>query len=139
MTIPEAAQLIVQAGAIGESGDVFVLDMGEPVRILDLAQNMIRLSGKEPGRDVAIEFIGIRPGEKLHEELWAEGEDAVPTVHPKISRCRAQEVDPSWLDEELAELARLVEAGDTLEVISLLGRIVREPVRALAPAEETVS
>src|SRR5207244_6725047 len=68
MTIPEAVSLIVQAGAIGGRGDVFVLDMGEPVRILDLARNMIRLSGKEPDRDVAIEFIGARPGEKLHEE-----------------------------------------------------------------------
>ncbi|HEX2506452.1 MAG TPA: nucleoside-diphosphate sugar epimerase/dehydratase, partial [Gaiellaceae bacterium] len=84
MTVPEAAQLIVQAGAIGESGAIFVLDMGTPVRILDLAQNMIRLSGKEPERDVPIEFIGVRPGEKLHEDLWGPGEDAVPTSHPKI-------------------------------------------------------
>src|SRR6185436_13721846 len=79
MTIPEAAQLIVQAGAIGESGDVFVLDMGEPVKILDLAHNMIRLSGREAGRDIAVEFIGPRPGEKLHEELWADGEEGSPT------------------------------------------------------------
>jgi FlaA1/EpsC-like NDP-sugar epimerase len=139
MTIPEAAQLIIRAGAIGESGDVFVLDMGEPVKILELAQNMVRLSGKEPGRDIAIEFIGIRPGEKLHEELWAEGEDAAPTSHPKIFRCKAQEVDSAWLEEELAELARLVEAGDTLEVIARLGTIAREPRRAAVEAEETVS
>jgi FlaA1/EpsC-like NDP-sugar epimerase len=139
MTIPEAAQLIIRAGAIGEPGDVFVLDMGEPVKILELAQNMIRLSGKEPGRDIAIEFIGIRPGEKLHEELWADGEDAAPTSHPKIFRCKAQEVDPAWLEEELAELGRLVEAGDTLEVIARLGQIAREPRRAPVEAEETVS
>ena len=87
MTIPEAVQLIVQAGAIGRSGDVFVLDMGEPVKIVDLAHNMIRLSGKEPGRDIAVDFIGVRPGEKLHEELWADGEEAAPTSHPKIFRC----------------------------------------------------
>ena len=74
MTIPEAVSLVVQAGAIGGSGEVFVLDMGEPVQIVDLAQNMIRLSGKEPERDIAIEFTGARPGEKLHEELWGEGE-----------------------------------------------------------------
>ena len=73
MTIPEAASLVVQAGAIGGEGEIFVLDMGEPVRILDLARNMIRLSGKEPDRDVPIEFVGARPGEKLHEELWGAG------------------------------------------------------------------
>ena len=73
MTIPEAVQLIVQAGAIGESGDIFVLDMGDPVKIIDLAHNMIRLSGKEPERDIPIEFIGVRPGEKLHEDLWGDG------------------------------------------------------------------
>ena len=75
MTIPEAASLVVQAGAIGGRGEVYVLDMGEPVRILDLAENMVRLSGRT---DVRIEFVGARPGEKLHEELWSEGE----TVHP---------------------------------------------------------
>jgi FlaA1/EpsC-like NDP-sugar epimerase len=139
MTIPEAAQLIIQAGAIGESGDVFVLDMGEPVKIVDLAQNMIRLSGKEPGRDIAVEIIGIRPGEKLHEELWADDEDPAPTLHPKIFRAAAQNVDPAWLEDELAELGRLVEAGDTLEVVSRLGSIAREPTRASIEAEETVS
>ncbi len=94
MTVPEAAQLIVQAGAIGESGAIFVLDMGTPLRILDLAQNMIRLSGKEPERDIPIEFIGVRPGEKLHEELWGPGEEAIPTAHPKILRCEWAPVDP---------------------------------------------
>ena len=90
MTIPEAVQLIVQAGALGQSGDVFVLDMGEPVKIVDLAHNMIRLSGKEPDRDVAVEFIGVRPGEKLQEDLWGEGESSATTSHPKILRCRVR-------------------------------------------------
>ena len=139
MTIPEAAQLIVHAGAIGESGDVFVLDMGEPVKIVDLAHDMIRLSGKEPGRDVAIEFIGIRPGEKLHEELWAPGEEAAPTSHPKIFRAGAQHIDSIWFESELAELARLIEADDTLETVARLGAIVREPRRIPVEAEETVS
>ena len=88
MTIPEAASLVVQAGAIGGEGEIFVLDMGEPVRILDLARNMIRLSGKEPDRDVAIEFVGARPGEKLHEELWGADEEVRPTAHPKIQRVK---------------------------------------------------
>jgi FlaA1/EpsC-like NDP-sugar epimerase len=135
MTIPEAAQLIVQAGAFGESGDVFVLDMGEPVKIVELAQNMIRLSGKEPGRDVAIEFTGVRPGEKLHEELWAPGEEPAPTAHPKIHRSAAQSVDPGWLEEELAELERLVAAGDTLEVVARLNAAVRSPRWAPVAAE----
>jgi FlaA1/EpsC-like NDP-sugar epimerase len=136
MTIPEAVQLIIQAGAIGESGDVYVLDMGTPVRIIDLAHNMIRLSGKEPERDIPIEFIGVRPGEKLHEELWGDGENAVPTQHPKILRCATQPVDPVWLDEELAELERLVEAGETVDVVGRLGAMVRSPRRARAGARE---
>jgi FlaA1/EpsC-like NDP-sugar epimerase len=140
MTIPEAVQLIIQAGAIGESGDVYVLDMGTPVRILDLAHNMIRLSGKEPEADIAIEFIGVRAGEKLHEELWGDGEDAVPTAHSKILRCATQPVDPAWLEDELADLERLVEAGETVELVSRLGTTVRTPrrVRAAAPEQEAV-
>jgi FlaA1/EpsC-like NDP-sugar epimerase len=129
MTIPEAVQLVVQAGAIGESGDIYVLDMGTPVKIVDLAHNMIRLSGKEPGLDVEIEFIGARPGEKLHEELWGEGEQAVPTPHPKILRSAGRSVDPAWLEDELAELERLVDAGETLDVVARLGTMTREPKR----------
>jgi FlaA1/EpsC-like NDP-sugar epimerase len=138
MTIPEAVQLIIQAGAIGESGDVYVLDMGTPVKIIDLARDMIRLSGKEPDRDIAIEFVGVRPGEKLHEELWGDGEDAAPTQHPKILRCATQPVDPVWLELELAELDRLAEAGETVEVVSRLGQMVRAPRRLGAAAAEPV-
>jgi FlaA1/EpsC-like NDP-sugar epimerase len=129
MTVPEAAQLIVQAGAIGESGAIFVLDMGTPIKILDVARNMIRLSGKEPDRDIPIDFIGVRPGEKLHEELWGPGEEAVPTSHPKILRCEWAPIDPSWLDDELAELERLVEAGETLDLVAKLSELVRAPRR----------
>jgi FlaA1/EpsC-like NDP-sugar epimerase len=134
MTIPEAVSLIVQAGALGEGGHVYVLDMGEPVRILDLARNMIRLSGKEPERDVAIEFVGVRPGEKLHEELWSDGELVAETSHPKISCATRAPVDPEWLDERLAELERLVAEGDTLEVVSRVGAVLRE--RRVLPASE---
>jgi FlaA1/EpsC-like NDP-sugar epimerase len=140
MTIPEAVQLIIQAGAIGESGEIYVLDMGPPVKIIDLAHNMIRLSGKEPDVDIEIEFIGVRPGEKLHEELWSREEDAEPTSHAKILRCATVPVDPSWLEDELGDLERLVEAGETLEVVNRLGTIVRAPrrVSAEATAPETV-
>jgi FlaA1/EpsC-like NDP-sugar epimerase len=139
MTIPEAVSLVVQAGAIGGRGEIFVLDMGEPVRILDLARNMIRLSGKEPDRDVAIDFIGARAGEKLHEELWGEGETVGETSHPKIKRATRPPIDAAWLDDELAVLERLVEEGDTLELVSRLSAIVREPRRAAVEQRETVS
>ena len=137
MTIPEAASLVVQAGAMN-GGRVFVLDMGEPVKILDLAHNMIRLSAKEPGRDIAVEIIGPRPGEKLHEELFADGEDASPTSHPKIRRVSAVNADPAWLEEELAELARLVESGDTLELVARLGATASSPQRVEVESEEPV-
>ena len=129
MTIPEAVQLIVQAGALGRSGDVFVLDMGEPVRIVDLAHNMIRLSGKEPERDVAIEFIGVRPGEKLQEDLWGDGESSTTTSHPKILRVASAPIDPAWLDDELSELERLVDGGETVPVVARLAEMMRRPQR----------
>ena len=84
MTIPEAAQLVLQAGAIGEGGEIFVLDMGEPVRILDLAEEMITLTGLRPYEDMEIVFTGLRPGEKLFEELELSGEQIAKTRHPKI-------------------------------------------------------
>jgi FlaA1/EpsC-like NDP-sugar epimerase len=84
MTIPEAAQLVIQAGAMGQGGEIFVLEMGEPVRIIDLAHDMIRLSGLTVGQDIDIEFTGLRPGEKLYEELHVHGETHMPTRHPKI-------------------------------------------------------
>ncbi|MGH3105028.1 MAG: polysaccharide biosynthesis protein [Gaiellaceae bacterium] len=132
MTIPEAASLVVQAGAIGGRGQIFVLDMGEPVKIVDLAGNMIRLSGKEPGRDVAIEFVGVRPGEKLHEELFSEAETVSPTQHPKIMAASRPPIDGAWLEEELAELEHLVEAGETLELVSRLSGAMRAPRARIA-------
>jgi FlaA1/EpsC-like NDP-sugar epimerase len=135
MTIPEAASLVIQAGAIGGEGHVFVLDMGEPVKIVDLAEQMIRLSGKDAG-EIGIDFVGTRPGEKLHEELWGEGEEVVDTLHPKIRCARRPEIDAEWLEEELAELERMVEAGDTLDVVSRLGAIIRSPKRSAFPPRE---
>jgi FlaA1/EpsC-like NDP-sugar epimerase len=143
MTIPEAVSLVVQAGAIGGRGQVFVLDMGEAVRIVDLAQNMIRLSGKQPrlpddpatsARDVRITFIGSKPGEKIHEELWNDEDESVgETTHPKIMRLSRPPVDPDWLADQLAELERLAEEGDTLEVVGKLRNVVNEPQRVLPP------
>ncbi|MGL6280007.1 MAG: polysaccharide biosynthesis protein, partial [Gaiella sp.] len=133
MTIPEAVQLVVQAGAIAERGQVYVLDMGEPVRIVDLAEKMIRLSGKEPGIDVPIEFIGPAPGEKLHEELVGADETVSPSPHDAIMKLTRAPVDATWLEAELVELERLVEAGAAAEVVSALDRIVAEPRRVAAP------
>lgn len=92
MTIPEAVQLVLQAAAIGEEGEVFVLDMGEPVRIFDLATDLIRLSGFEPGVDIEIRVSGMRPGEKLYEELFFTDSNVSPTVHPKVLRAREAEL-----------------------------------------------
>ncbi|MDX6543838.1 MAG: hypothetical protein QOK32_1441 [Gaiellaceae bacterium] len=139
MTVAEAAQLVVQAGAHGGRGEIFVLDMGEPVKIVDLARRMIELSGKEPDRDVAIEFTGIRAGEKVHEELFGPEETIAATAHPKILRASRPPIDAAWLEEALAELERLVEAGDTLEVVAKLGAITREPKRTGAPAPQEVT
>jgi FlaA1/EpsC-like NDP-sugar epimerase len=138
MTIPEAVQLIVQAGAIGGRGQVYVLDMGEPVRIVDLAERMIRLSGKEPGKDVAIEFIGPAPGEKLHEELVGDGELVSSSPYPKIDLITQPPVDARWLDGELARLERLVGEGDTLELVGSLSRLVGASSRSATAQSERV-
>ncbi len=103
MSIPEAAQLVLQAGGMGQGGEIFVLDMGEPMKIVDLARNMIRLSGFSE-EDIRIEFSGLRPGEKLYEELLADNEETRPTHHPKLRIARAREVAPGWLDDLLAWL-----------------------------------
>ena len=143
MTIPEAVSLVVQAGAIGGRGQIFVLDMGEAVKIVDLATNMVRLSGhvpRMPGdaqttpRDVRIVFTGSRPGEKIHEELWSVDESVGDTEHPKIKRLSRPPVDSAWLTEQLRELERLAGEGDTLEVVAKLGAIVRKPKREQRPA-----
>jgi FlaA1/EpsC-like NDP-sugar epimerase len=136
MTIPEAVQLVIQAGAIGGRGQVYVLDMGEPVRIVDLAETMIRLSGKEPVRDVAVEFIGARPGEKLHEELWSKDETVTPSSHEAILLVTRAPIDADWLEAELAALADLVESGDTLELVGRLSSLVGAPRRATASEDE---
>jgi FlaA1/EpsC-like NDP-sugar epimerase len=133
MTIPEAVSLIVQAGAIGGRGEIFVLDMGEPIRIIDLARNMIRLSGREPDRDIAIEFTGARAGEKLHEELWGHGEEVAETPHSQIRRARRPPVEAAWLDGELVDLEQLVEDGDTLGLVARLSQTVGAPVRSDVP------
>jgi FlaA1/EpsC-like NDP-sugar epimerase len=109
MTIPEAVQLIIRAGSLGEvSGEVFVLEMGEPVKIIDLAEQMIRLSGLEPERDIAIEVVGARPGEKFHEDLFNPYEQPLPTPAQKIVRAERERLDPAWVEASFAEINFLV-------------------------------
>ncbi len=124
MTIPEASQLVIQAGAMGQGGEIFVLDMGEPVRIIDLAQDMIRLSGLRVGQDIEIEFSGVRPGEKLFEELHIHGEKHLPTSHPKIVIAVCQ---PTALADITAALGRLQRfRGNDDTIVAELMRIVPE-------------
>jgi FlaA1/EpsC-like NDP-sugar epimerase len=113
MTIPEAVQLIIRSGDLGKGGEVYVLEMGEPVKIIELAENMIRLSGQEPGVDIAIDIVGRRPGEKLHEELFNSDERQQPTAADRIVRAvREAPRDPEWVNGTLTKLENLVSTGD---------------------------
>jgi FlaA1/EpsC-like NDP-sugar epimerase len=126
MTIPEAVQLVLQAAALGDQGEVFVLDMGEPVRILDLAVDLIRLSGLEPGADIEVQFSGMRPGEKLYEELFFKGAHVVPTEHPKILRARDAESE-RYSAEPLDALIRAAkENRSSGEIRRLVASLVPE-------------
>jgi FlaA1/EpsC-like NDP-sugar epimerase len=138
MTIPEAVSLVVQAGAMGGRGQVYVLDMGKPVKIVDLARQMIELSGRTE-EQIPIRFIGSRAGERLHEELWNEGEEVARTSHPKIMRAARAPIDSVWLDEELAELERLVAEADVLGSVARLRAMVANPHRTgVAVLEDTL-
>ena len=119
MTIPEAVQLIIQAGALGDRGEIFVLDMGEPLKILDLAQDMIYLSGLQPGKDIEIAFTGIRPGEKLEEELFNERERFLRTEHQRIFIAPDCQENQSAAEQELQELGRRLDVDLKLLLLGL--------------------
>jgi FlaA1/EpsC-like NDP-sugar epimerase len=125
MTIPEAVHLVLQASTLSKGGENYILDMGEPVRILDLAEDLIRLSGLEPGKDIEIIFTGIRPGEKLSEDLWDQGFAYLPTAHPDINRVDSEEVLSTDALETLVEkLIALARAGKPEEIINLLSETI---------------
>lgn len=126
MTIPEAAQLVLQAAATGQGGQIFLLDMGEPVKIADLARQMITLSGFRPGEDIDIVYTGIRPGEKLFEELRTEGEDIEPTVHPKVLVWAHQPVPWDRVQEMMQEFEALKNSPDRDAILRALKRAVPE-------------
>jgi FlaA1/EpsC-like NDP-sugar epimerase len=126
MTVPEAVQLVIRAGSLsGSNGELFVLEMGDPVRIIDLAETMIRLSGLEPERDIAIEIVGARPGEKLHEELFNPYERPQPTPAQKILRAQRDPVDPAWVEQTFTELNLLVLEDDAAALAQHVSRLAR--------------
>jgi FlaA1/EpsC-like NDP-sugar epimerase len=125
MTIPEAVHLVLQASAMGQGGEVFVLNMGEPVRILDLAEDLIRLSGLEPGEEVEIVFTGLRPGDKLSEELWDEGLDYQSTGHPDITRLAENDyLCGPELVRAVDELIALAVSGDVENLVQRLDDLI---------------
>ena len=150
MTVREAVELVLEASATAardeaengslSRGKIFVLDMGEPVRIVDLAQQMIRLAGRVLGRDVTIEFTGLRPGEKLHEELFHDAEAAVPTANPALRLAAPRTADYAILARSIDELEAEARAANEGRVLDLLQRLVPEYRReASAGAIETAA
>ncbi|MDI7262014.1 MAG: nucleoside-diphosphate sugar epimerase/dehydratase, partial [Thermodesulfobacteriota bacterium] len=124
MTIPESAKLILQAGALGEGGEIFILDMGTPIKIVDMAKDLIRKSGFKPDVDIEIKFVGLRPGEKLHEELITEGEGIVRTPHEKIFVLKGNTCNFEWLDQRIEELVKLAHEQDGSGIKAKLKEIV---------------
>jgi FlaA1/EpsC-like NDP-sugar epimerase len=126
MTIPEAVQLIMQAGAMGKGGEIFILDMGEPIKIVDLARDMITLSGLEPDKDITIVFTGLRPGEKMYEELLTEGEEITSTLHEKIKVAGAEKIEWQVLMEKVDNMLESLKDGFSQTTIETVRDIVPE-------------
>lgn len=126
MTIPEACNLVLEAGAMGQGGEIFIFDMGRPVKIIDLARKMIKLSGLVPDVDIKIEEIGLRPGEKLFEELLADEENTVHTHHRKILRARVREMDYTMVCKHFDELSEIILDGDEFRLVNKMKEMVPE-------------
>ncbi len=124
MTILEAVQLVIQAGAMGQGGEVFVLDMGKPVRILDLAEDLIRLSGLEPGQDVEIRFTGIRPGEKLYEEILTVEEGTSATKHSRIYVAKPNQIQDEVFQRGIRELLQFAAQSNVTEILAKAKELV---------------
>ena len=126
MTIPEACQLVLEAGAIGQGGEIFIFDMGRSVKILDLAKKMIQLSGLILGKDIQIKFIGLRPGEKLYEELLNVEENTMPTHHPLILTAKVRTFRLSEVKSDIDELTAMVTIRSNFDIIRKMKQIVPE-------------
>ncbi len=127
MTIPEASRLVLEAATMGQGGEIFLFDMGEPVKILSLAERMIKLSGLQPGEDIEIVFSGLRPGEKLYEELLTSKEDSLPTYHQKIFIARQETIETERINKAIAELEGIL-ARNTKEQDQLIVRNIKSLV-----------
>ncbi len=125
MTIPEACELVLEAGVMGEGGEIFVFDMGRQLRIEDVARKMIRLSGLEPEKDISIVYTGLRPGEKLYEELFSNSEKIQPTHHPKLMMAHYSGIPLHVVPEKIAELEMIMTKGDE--------KVLGEAIRSLVP------
>jgi len=140
MTIPEAVHLILQASTFGGKGEVYMLDMGKPVRIVDLAEDLVRLSGLEPGEDIRIEFSGLRPGEKLSEQLWEEGADYLSTDHPDIRRViEPERLKGKNLKNAVKKLVGLAEKGNDKAILKLLSDLLPGSEIGTAPPPDITS
>jgi FlaA1/EpsC-like NDP-sugar epimerase len=137
MTIPEAVQLVIRSGSLAQGGEVFVLEMGDPVKIMDLARDMIRFSKLEPDKDIAIEIVGPRPGEKLHEELFNPYERPEATPASKILRAARPAVDPRWVEETFDEISLLVLEGDAARLAAKVAELAALRATAAAESETT--
>ncbi|MBN2701138.1 MAG: polysaccharide biosynthesis protein [Methylohalobius sp. ZOD2] len=126
MTIPEACQLIMQAATAGQGGEIFILDMGEPIKIRYLAEQMIRLSGKRPGIDIEIRYVGLRPGERLNEELFHRDENLVATVHQKLLLAHSRPCDPRIIAKLLDQMVKACQTSDESQIMILLRTLVPE-------------
>lgn len=126
MTIPEACQLVLEAGAIGNGGEIFLFDMGKSVKIVDLAKKMVKLSRLELGRDIQIVFTGLRPGEKLYEELLNDSENSIPTHHPQIMKAKVAEVEYDYISKKVDEIISLFDIQDNETIVKLMKELVPE-------------
>ncbi len=126
MTIPEACQLVLEAGNMGEGGEIFIFDMGDSVKIINLAQKMISLSGLKPGRDIQIKVTGLRPGEKLYEELLANKENTLSTYHPQIMIAKVRQYDANEVSSEITTLIALAKNADKFAIVKKMKQIVPE-------------
>jgi FlaA1/EpsC-like NDP-sugar epimerase len=126
MTIPEACQLVLEAGAMGKGGEIFIFDMGKSVKIVDLARKMIQLSGLTLNKDISIAYTGLRPGEKLYEELLADQENTVPTHHKQIMIAKVKEYDFDKVSTSITELIELFSKQNNLSIVKKMKELVPE-------------
>lgn len=136
MTIPEACQLVLEAGSMGEGGEIFIFDMGESVKIVNLAKRMIQLSGLKLGEDIQIRFTGLRPGEKLYEELLATKENTVPTYHPRIMIAKVREYDFEDINHSINSLLQDIDKADNMDIVKQMKEIVPEFISQNSPYEK---